>query len=332
MLKLTLFDKLKIMFDLMLDSPLFIFLFIFSILSLCILLDLKEKNKNVTKLSIAGVYLVLIIALIIKYHSSVLQTLDYFFDNLFIIFYFPNLAVYVVMIIISNILMFKNLFLDKKEPIRVISLCAYILIMYMMMLIIHTVGIEGLDVYDQASLYSNTNVLTLVELSNIIFGIWIIALLIDRIIFMLENKELIVTDRSKKRIVTRIVEKPVIQKIPVQIPVEKEVIREVQVPVEKQVIKEVIKEVPIEKEVIKEVKVEVPVEKEVIKEVIKEVPVEKEVIKEVPVAGKEIVKEVKVEVPVERIIYKDKEEDMFTKEDYIIMSEILKRIQKDMSK
>ncbi len=324
MLKLTLFDKLKIMFDLMLDSPLFIFLFIFSILSLCILLDLKEKNKNVTKLSIAGVYLVLILTLVIKYHTSVFNTLDYFINNLFIVFYFPNLAIYVVMIIISNILMFKNLFLDKKEPIRVISLCAYVLIMYMMMLIIHTVGIEHINVYDELSVYSNTNVLSLIELSNIVFVIWIIALLIDKILYMLENKEVIVTNRSKKRIVTRVVEKPVIQKIPVQIPVEKEVIKEVPVPIEKEVIKEVIKEV----------RVEVPVEKEIIKEVKVEVPVEKEVIKEVPVpTGKEIIKEVKVEVPVEKIIYKEKEEkDMFTKEEYIIMSEILKRIQKDMNK
>ena len=76
-----------------------------------------------------------------------------------------------------------------------------------------------------------------------------------------------------------------------EVPVEKELIKEIPV--------EVIKEVPVEKEVIKEVPVEVPVEKEVIKEVpvdvIKEVPVEKEVIKEVPV---------EVEVPVEKELVK----------------------------
>ena len=225
MLKLTLFDKLKILFDLMIGSPLFIFIFIFSILTLLILLDLKDKNKNVAKLLIGGIYLVLIIILLVKYHTSVLQTLDYFFDNLFIIFYFPNLAIYVVMIVVSNILMYKNLFLDKKEPIRVVSLCAYTIIMYLMILIIYTVGVEGLDVYEETSIYSSNNMITLVELSNIVFVLWIIALLTDRLLYLLENKQLVVTNRSKKRVITKVVEKPIIEKYPIEIPVEKEIIK-----------------------------------------------------------------------------------------------------------
>ena len=147
-----------------------------------------------------------------------------------------------------------------------------------MMLIIHTVGTEGLDVYEITSVYSSNTMISLVELSNIVFVLWIIALLTDRIVYLLENGGIIVTNRSKKRIITKVVEKPVIQKVPVQIPVDREIIREIPVPVEK--------------EIIKEVKVEVPVE-------------------------------------VEKIVYKEKHDEPFTKEEYIIMSEILKRIQKD---
>ena len=112
----------------------------------------------------------------------------------------------------------------------------------------------------------------------------------------------------------RIVEKEVIKEVPV---IEK-VIVEKQVPVEVIVEKEVIKEVPVEviveKEVIKEVIVEVPVEtiKEVIveKEVIKEVPVVEQVIveKQVPVeviVEKEVIREVIVEVPVEVLVEKE---------------------------
>ena len=79
----------------------------------------------------------------------------------------------------------------------------------------------------------------------------------------------------------------------IEVPVEKEVIKEV--PVEKIVEKEVVKEVPVE--TIKEVRVEVPVEKLV------EVPVEtvKTETVYVPVE-KEVVKEVEKEVPVEKIV------------------------------
>lgn len=76
---------------------------------------------------------------------------------------------------------------------------------------------------------------------------------------------------------------------PVYVP--QTVIQRVEVPVDREVIKEVIKEVPVIKEVIKEV----PVDRQVIKEVIKEVPVVKEVIKEVP---RDVIRTVVKEVPV----------------------------------
>ena len=112
----------------------------------------------------------------------------------------------------------------------------------------------------------------------------------------------------------QIVEKEVIKEVPVveQVIVEKQV--PVEVIVEKEVIREVPVEVIVEKEVIKEVIVEVPVEtiKEVIveKEVIKEVPVVEQVIveKQVPVeviVEKEVIKEVIVEVPVEVLVEKE---------------------------
>ncbi len=116
-----------------------------------------------------------------------------------------------------------------------------------------------------------------------------------------------------------VVEQVIVEKqVPVEVIVEKEVIKEVpkEVIVEKEFIREVPVEVIVEKEVIREVIVEVPVEviveKEVIREVIVEVPVEviveREVIREVPVeviVEKEVTREVIVEVPVEVIVERD---------------------------
>ena len=130
-------------------------------------------------------------------------------------------------------------------------------------------------------------------------------------------------------------EKEVVKEVPVEVVVEREVVREVQVPgetivVTEQVIKEVPVEVVVEREVVKEVMVPgetVVVEREVVKEVMvrgETVVVEKEVVKEVMVPGetvvveKEVVKEVMVpgetvvvekevvrEVEVEKIVEKE---------------------------
>ena len=110
---------------------------------------------------------------------------------------------------------------------------------------------------------------------------------------------------------------PVIKEVPVEVVVEKEVVKEVMVPgetvvVEREVVKEVMipgETIVVEKEVVKEVMIPgetIVVEKEVVKEVEVEVVVEKEVVKEVMVPGetiiveKEVVKEVMV--PGETII------------------------------
>lgn len=241
MLQLTLLEKLQILFDLILASPFFIFLLIFTILVFIILLDSKNYKKKQIQRYIFGIYALVFIAVVIKHHSSFLSVFDYLINNVFIIFYFPNIAVYAVMIIIINIIMLKSIFSKKDKIIRTVNMASYSLIMYLMLLVIYTITSENIDVYSELSMYSNSTVLTLVELSNILFVIWMALLLINKLLDFLETKGL----KTKSRIITQD---------------DKEVVT-----IEKEVIKEVIKEVPVE--VIKEVPVEIIKEVEVVKEV-----------------------------------------------------------------
>ena len=264
MLQLTLLEKLKILFDLILASPFFIFLLIFTILVFVILLDSKSYKKKQMQRYIAGIYTLVFIAVVIKHHSSFLNVIDYLINNVFVVFYFPNIALYALMIIIINIIMLRSLFTKKDKIIRTINMASYSFIMYLMLLVIYTITTENIDVYNELNMYSNSTILTLVDLSNILFLIWMILILINKLLDFLETKGL----KTKSHILKD----------------EKEVIT-------------------IEKEVIKEI------------EVIKEVPVE--VIKEVPV---EIIREVEVvkEVPT------NKDDVVFTKDEYNIILNILK--------
>jgi len=236
MLQLTLFEKLKVLFDLILGSPFFIFLFIFTILIFIILLDSKNYKRKKIKRYIFGIYLLVFIAVIIKYHSSFLSILDYLINNVFVIFYFPNIAVYAFMIIIINIVMLKSLFSNKDKLLRVINIAFYSIIMYFMLLIIYTITTEQLNVYDQISLYSNQNTLVLVELSNILFVVWMVLILINKLLNFFETKGI----RIKSRFISTSDDNIKIEYV------EKEIIKEVPV------IKEVIKEVPVEKIIYKD--------------------------------------------------------------------------------
>lgn len=256
MLQLTLLEKLKILFDLILASPFFIFLLIFTILVFVILLDSKNYKKRQVQTYISGIYILVFIAVIIKHHSSFLSVIDYLINNIFVIFYFPNIAIYAAMIIFANILMLKSIFTKKDKVIRTLNMASYSIIMYLMLLVIYTISTESIDVYSTLTMYSNQTLLVLIETSNIIFVIWMILLLINKVLDFLETKGI----RTKSRIPNIYPDKEIIT-------------------------------------------------------------VEKEVIKEVP---KEIVKEVVREVPVEKIIYKEKKEELFTKEEYLMMLDILR--------
>lgn len=245
MLQLTLFEKLKVLFDLILGSPFFIFLFIFTILVFIILLDSKNYKRKKIKRYIFGIYLLVFVAIIIKYHSSFLSIMDYLVNNVFVIFYFPNIAVYALMIVMINVIMLNSLFSNKDKILRTINIASYSLIMYLMLLIIHTITTEKLDVYNQMSLYSNENALVLIELSNVIFIIWMVLVLINKCLDILEKKGI----RTKSRIISTTID----DNIKIEY-------------VEKEVVKEVIKEIPVEKEIIKEIIKEVPVERIIYKD------------------------------------------------------------------
>jgi signal transduction histidine kinase/ActR/RegA family two-component response regulator len=104
----------------------------------------------------------------------------------------------------------------------------------------------------------------------------------------------------------------IVKEVVREVPVDREVIREVPVEVVKEVVREVpvdrevIREVPVPVEVIREVEIvrEVPVQVpvEIVKEVVREVSVDREVVREIPV---EIVKEVVREVPVDREVIRE---------------------------
>ena len=108
--------------------------------------------------------------------------------------------------------------------------------MYFMLLIIYTITTEQLNVYDQISLYSNQNTLVLVELSNILFVVWMVLILINKLLNFFETKGI----RIKSRFISTSDDNIKIEYV------EKEIIKEVPV------IKEVIKEVPVEKIIYKD--------------------------------------------------------------------------------
>ena len=116
--------------------------------------------------------------------------MNYLTDNLFISILFPNFAIYFLGIIITNILLWISLFHFKTpNGIRKINCIVYIIIHYLFVLILNITDTKKLDVFSESSLYHNEEATALMELSSLIFILWIIFLISYRIILLYLRKE-----------------------------------------------------------------------------------------------------------------------------------------------
>lgn len=207
MIQFSFSEKMKTLFELVSSSPFFIFLIVFFILLGIVLFDTIKYEKRRIKKTYALMYLAIFLAIIIKYNTSLLQLLDYLVNNIFVILYYPNLAAYILMIIISNILVIRAVFKrDMSKPLKTINIMFYCLKMFMMILILDNITKNEIDVYSQLSIYTNNQLTMLVEVSSALFFIWLLVLFI---IWMVNKLTKILTNDKKS---IKVVEKTPIDK------------------------------------------------------------------------------------------------------------------------
>lgn len=173
MTRVSLFEKIKSLVEIISSSYFFIFMLIVFIILSIYLFNTIKKDEIKTKKTYVYAYAVIIFAIMIFYNSQIFDLLDYLIDNIFIILCFPNLAVYIAMIIFLNIVMIKSVFSKKITNInKIINIIVYSSIHFILILILNLINKNNINVYDQTSLYSNQELLNLVSLSVIIFILW----------------------------------------------------------------------------------------------------------------------------------------------------------------
>lgn len=183
MSKMSFMDKLSVLLNVSLNSKLFIALFI--ILFIIGIVLIKNNSDDVQKnKKIYLVITVFISALVIfTFNTSLAKMFDYMMNNFFIIIYFPNIAIYLAAIIATNIILFVSIFSNKTSKlIKNINIIVYTIINYLLVLLLFTVNKSDLDLFSQSSIYQNESATALIELTSILFIVWIIFLVLYKVI------------------------------------------------------------------------------------------------------------------------------------------------------
>ena len=180
---LSFLDKLKVLVDVSSSSGLCIASIFILLFLAFVMLTTSKKNSKQTKKLYLIIYIILIVVMLIQYSSSLSTMFDYMMNNLFIAIYFPNLAIYLAAIIATNIILWKTIFNFKEDKLlKVVNTIIYSIMHYLLILILNVVNSNGLDVFNNASVYENNDALALISLSSTIFMIWIIFMVIYKII------------------------------------------------------------------------------------------------------------------------------------------------------
>lgn len=176
--KVTIIDNIKVLIDIISSSIFFLIILLVMVLLAYLFITTTKKSQNQMKETYFLILIIGALILFLQYGSSIGKIFDYFMNNVFILIYFPNLAIYFLALIISNIIMWKSIFKGPVNmPIRIINSISYFLIHYFLILILSLISEHKLDIFSQASIYQNKEVLSLIELSSIIFVVWILFLL-----------------------------------------------------------------------------------------------------------------------------------------------------------
>lgn len=173
---LSIIEKLKILFNTLLDFE-FVLIFTVLLLILTFLYMAKQlKGKKYVLLMFLSFALVFGISIISNY-----KVLSDTFDNFTTIFfgniYFPSIYVYIGVLVISFIAFITSMLnVMLKKIYKVINSIMFVVNNVLLVVVINIIAKNKIDIFSVNSLYTNTSLVAVLELSMGLFILWILAL------------------------------------------------------------------------------------------------------------------------------------------------------------
>ena len=190
MSKMSFLEKIDILFKMSKSSYLYVLIILILILLGIIFSTTNKRTVKRNKKIYIGVSIFILVCMILIYHTSLAKIFDYMMNNLFIIIYFPNIAIYLAALIAMNIIVWISIFsFQTSESIKKLNSIIYVIMNYLLFLVLSVINKNDLDVFTQSSIYGNKKATALIELSSIIFVVWIIFLILYRIILVYIRKD-----------------------------------------------------------------------------------------------------------------------------------------------
>ena len=182
--------KLKIIWSVISSSPLYLIFFVAIAVLVFLFSTTNNANKKQSRKTYLLIYTAFFIYLIIQYGESFSTLVDYAVNQVFIGYYFPNIVIYICMLLIATIITLVSIFHKNiSRIIKVLNSIIYGLLVYFLVLMLSIVNTLKVDVFDLKELYSNDKVRSLLEFSMFLFVTWVLVLVVYHFIRKYQEKK-----------------------------------------------------------------------------------------------------------------------------------------------
>lgn len=175
---LSIVEKFKILFDMILDFK-FIFIFL-GVLVIATFLYLIKKIDNRKYIMIITLSLLLIFGIdIVINYKELAEVFDNFMTIFFSNIYFPSVYVYVGTLLIVAIAFITSMFNKMLNKIyKIINGITFVMNNILLAIILNIIAKNKIDVFTPNELYTNINLVAVLEISIGLFVLWILSLIV----------------------------------------------------------------------------------------------------------------------------------------------------------
>lgn len=175
-MELSLFEKMKMIFELLFSSFMFLELFIlFLLLFLLGVVNIKANNK-ILPIFLTVIFGVSILGFVIYHSTYVAMCIDTFIMKVMDYYYFPSTVVFFFLFFIAVLIFIYTLFSKKLllwKKIFNYGIMSIIFLFFSMF--VGSANLNHVDLADTVSLYQHDQILSIVQLSNLVFLCWIVV-------------------------------------------------------------------------------------------------------------------------------------------------------------
>ena len=175
---LSIVEKFKILFYMILDFK-FIFIFL-GVLVIATFLYLIKKIDNRKYIMIITLSLLLILGIdIVINYKELAEVFDNFMTIFFSNIYFPSVYVYVGTLLIVAIAFITSMFNKMLNKIyKIINGITFVMNNILLAIILNIIAKNKIDVFTPNELYTNINLVAVLEISIGLFVLWVLSLIV----------------------------------------------------------------------------------------------------------------------------------------------------------